>query len=207
MINRKICLNPVEHSFLNTNVYKLDSPKIKISSNIQETTTTSTLIKTSIKNNLDNSPNSNLLAKRKDFENENIDTNGKGEVNSKENGKEIVENVFKITSNEKLSHSFSYSNISESSFSSGYSDIISHNNSSIYSSSEQSYLSCKKIHSKKLTNYLIPYSKKNDEKFKKRVISNLRNPSFITNKSVNFKPYLYGRRPLDYGKNNNNFRW
>ncbi len=207
MINRKICLNHVEHSFLKQKEYKLDSPNIKISSNFQETTTTSTLIKTSIKNNLENSPNSNVLEKRIDFDNENIDTKAKGKFNSKEKCKDIVENVFKISPNEKLSHSFSHSSISESSFSSGYSDLVSNKNSSKYSSSEQSYSSCTKIHSKKLTNYLIPYSKINDEKFKRKVISNLRNPSFITNKSVNFKPYLYGRRPLDYGKIHNNFRW
>lgn len=209
MINRKICLKPAEHSFLTTIQHKLESPAGKITTNIQENITTCSLSKTSIKKNFEYSPNVSVLAKKIEFEKENqdIETKEKCKDNLKEADKDKIENVFKISSKDKLSHSFSHSNISESSFTSGYSDLISINKSSSYSSSDQSYSSYRKINSKKLTNYLIPYTKINDEKFKKRVICNLRNPSYITNKSVNFKPYLYGRRPLDYGKFKYYYRW
>ena len=56
------------------------------------------------------------------------------------------------------------------------------------------------IASKKLTHTLIPFKKANDEKFKKNAVKLLRKPEFDGANSINFKPYKYGRRPLQFGK-------
>ena len=192
MINKKICLNLSENSNTYTKEAQIGSPHVKMHTKIIEHTTTSTFINTSVKDLTDISEKSRIIPKRIEFENE--------ITYSKKVSEGIVEKVFKIETEKKLEHFLSQSSKYKQSHSSDLSIIDSDKFKSDSSSSNLSFSSCKEVASKKLTHYLIPFTKRNDEKFKKRAISNIRKPYFNTNKSVNFKPYYYGRRPLNYGK-------
>lgn len=192
MINKKICLNLADDSVLYTNKAKLVSPNENLQTKLHENTTTSTLLNTSRKDQSEISENLQMLPKRIEFENE--------LTYSKKVREGILENVFKIQSEKKHENFLSQTSKSKQAFSSDLSILDSDKFRSESSSSNHSFSSCKEIASKKLTHYLIPSIKRNDEKFKKRAISNLRKPYLNTNKSVNFKPYRYGRRPINYGK-------